>query len=82
MIEYVALRGTDPTEWIWNRLIDGKFSVIETADREMIKSTALPGLWIPAYALKHRDWWSIIGAIAEGVTRRGHHDLMETIWNP
>ena len=58
VIEYVALRLTEPIEWIWNRLIDGKFSVIETADNELIMSTALPGLWIPSYALKHRDWWA------------------------
>jgi hypothetical protein len=43
-------------------------------------STALPGLWIPARALKHRDWWSVMGAIARGVSRVGHHDFMDTIW--
>ena len=31
-------------------------------------STALPGLWIPTGAFKQRDWWSIMGAIARGVT--------------
>ncbi len=40
MIEYVAVRLTEPVEWIWNRLIDGKFSVIETADNELIMSTS------------------------------------------
>jgi hypothetical protein len=80
VIEYVALRLTEPVEWIWNRRIDGKFSVIETADNELIMSTALPGLWIPSYALKHRDWWAIMGAIARGVSRVGHHDFMDTIW--
>jgi hypothetical protein len=80
VIEYVAFRDTQPLTWIWNRLIDGKFSVIETAETDQIMSTALPGLWIPAHALKHRDWWSIMGSIARGVTRLGHHDLMETIW--
>ena len=80
VIEYVAVRLTEPVEWIWNRLIDGKFSVIETADNELIMSTALPGLWIPSYALKHRDWWAIMGAIARGVSRVGHHDFMDTIW--
>ena len=80
VIEYVAVRLTEPVEWIWNRLIDGKFSVIETADNELIMSTALPGLWIPSYALKHRDWWAIMGAIARGVSRVEHHDFMDTIW--
>lgn len=80
VIEYVAVRLTEPVEWIWNRLVDGKFSVIETADHEYIMSTALPGLWIPTYALKHRDWWAVMGAIARGVSRVGHHDFMDTIW--
>jgi len=82
VIEYVAVRHTEPVEWIWNRLIDGKFAAIETADNELIMSTALPGLWMPAQALKHRDWWSVMGAIARGVSRVGHHDFMETIWRP
>jgi hypothetical protein len=81
VIEYVAVRLTEPVEWIWNRLIDGKFSVIETGDDELIMSTALPGLWIPSYALKNRDWWAIMGAIARGVSRVGHHNFMDTIWN-
>jgi hypothetical protein len=80
VIEYVALRHTEPVQWIWNRLIDGKFSTIETADDELIMSAALPGLWIPTLALKHRDWWSVMGAIARGVTRVEHHDFMDTIW--
>lgn len=80
VIEYVAVRLAEPVEWIWNRLIAGKFSVIETADDELIMSTALPGLWIPSHALKHRDWWTVMAAIARGVSRRGHHDFMDTIW--
>jgi Putative restriction endonuclease len=80
VIEYVALRDTEPVEWIWNRRIDGKFSVIETADNELIMSTALPGLWIPSHALKDRNWWTIMGTIARGLSRVGHHDFMDTIW--
>ena len=79
VIEYVAVRLTEPVEWIWNRLIDGKFSVIKTADNELIMSTALPGLWIPSYALKHQNWWAIMAAIARGVSRVGHHEFMDTI---
>jgi len=80
VIEYVALKNTDPVEWIWNRLVDGKFSAIETAENELIMSAALPGLWIPSYALKNRNWWTIMATIARGVTRVGHHEFMETIW--
>jgi hypothetical protein len=79
VIEYVALRWPEGIECIWNRLIDGKFSVIETADNELIMSAALPGLWIPAYALKNGNWWAIMAAIARGVSRVGHHQFMDTI---
>jgi hypothetical protein len=79
VIEYVAAGLMAPDEWIWNRLIDGKFSEIKTADNELIMSTALPGLWIPSYALKHQNWWAIMGAIARGVSRVGHHEFMDTI---
>lgn len=50
VLEYVAVRHTDPVSWIWNRLVAGKFTEIETADNEYIISTALPGLRIPAVA--------------------------------
>jgi hypothetical protein len=82
VLEYVALRDTEPLSYLWNRLIDGRFQLIETDDPGMIRSTALPGLWIPTEALKDRNWWLIMGSIAQGVTRRGHHDLMESIWRP
>lgn len=79
VIEYVAVRLREPLEWIWNRLLDGKFSEIKTADTELIMSTALPGLWIPTYALKHHNWWAIMATIARGVSRVGHHQFMDTI---
>ena len=79
VIEYVALKNTDPVEWTWNCLSNGKFSAIETADNELIMSRALPGLWIASLALKHRNWWSIMATIARGVSRVGHHQFMDTI---
>jgi hypothetical protein len=81
VIEYVALWDTDPLEWKWNRLSEGSFSVIETAEEEIIMSTALPGLWMRTSALKKRDWWTIMANIARGVSRDGHHHFMDTIWN-
>jgi len=80
VIEYVAVWDTDPLEWRWNRLTDGTFELVEAADEELIGSTALPGLWMRTAALKRRDWWTIMGNIARGVSRDGHHDFMETIW--
>jgi hypothetical protein len=80
VLEYVALYDTDPVMYRWNRLIDGRFTPVESDDPGMIRSTALPGLWIPADELANRNWWLIMGSIAQGVTRLGHHDLMESIW--
>ncbi len=80
VIEYVALQDTESPSYLWNRLVDGRFTSIETDDPGMIRSTALPGLWIPIGALRNRNWWSILGSIAQGVTRLPHHDLMESIW--
>lgn len=78
--EYVALQDGDTLSYFWNRLVDGRFTLIEEDDPGMIRSTALPGLWIPTEALKNRNWWLIMGSISQGVTRLGHHDLMESIW--
>ena len=79
VFEYLAVRLMEPLEWTWNRLLDGKFAEIKTAENELIMSAALPGLWIPSYALKHQNWWAIMGAIARGVSRVGHHEFMDTI---
>jgi hypothetical protein len=79
VFEYVAGRLGEELEWTWNRRVDGKFAEIKTADNELIMSAALPGLWIPAYALKSQNWWAIMAAIARGVSRVGHHEFMDTI---
>jgi hypothetical protein len=79
VFEYVAVRLRDVLEWTWNRLIDGKFTDIKTADNELIMSAALPGLWIPTFALTNRNWWAVMAAIARGVSRVGHHEFMDTI---
>ena len=79
-IEYVAVRVAEPITWIWNRLVDGKYQTVETADDELIVSAALPGMWIPTSAFRHRDWWAVMGAIARGVSRKPHHEFMATIW--
>ena len=78
--EYVALHDTQSPTCRWNRLIDGRFTLIQEDAPGYIRSEALPGLWIPTEALRNRNWWAIMGAIAQGVTRLRHHDLMESIW--
>jgi hypothetical protein len=82
VVEYVAVQDTESPQWIWNRLIEGRYSAIESDDPGFIRSAALPGLWIPTQALADRDWWTILASIARGVTRLPHHHLMDTIWRP
>ncbi len=65
----------------WNRLIGDKFKKIKPDKEGIIKSSSLPGLWIPIPALKKRDFWAIKACIEHGITRRDHHELMHSIWN-
>lgn len=64
----------------WNRLVDTKFKKIKPDREGIIKSSSLPGLWIPIPALKKRDNWAIMACIEHGITRREHHEMMDTIW--
>lgn len=80
VIEYVTMQDTDPLEYRWNRLADGKFTLIEEDDPGFIRSVALPGLWVPVESLRSRNWWTIMGSIAQGVSRLPHHELMDSIW--
>lgn len=79
VIEYVVwfMLETLP---VWNRLVDGQYQEIDEDEEGLIKSQALPGLWVPTKSLVERDMWSIMAKIAHGTTRRGHRDFMATIW--
>ena len=77
--EYVIVNELS-TKVEWNRLTGGKFKVIKPDREGLIKSTSLPGMWIPIEAVKQKDYWAIMAAIEHGVSRRAHHELMSTIW--
>lgn len=79
VIEYVVWFNSSKLP-IWNRLIDGRYKKIKEDEEGMIKSKALPGMWVPLEAFKNRDWWTIMATISRGITRRGHRDFMATIW--
>lgn len=64
----------------WNRLIKSEFQEIYPDDDGIIKSSGLPGLWIPINGLKKRDYWAVMASIEHGTTRIEHHKLMQTIW--
>jgi hypothetical protein len=82
VLEYVAVFCTEPVLWHWNRYHEGGYILVDTAAPDLIVSSALPGLWIPAEALAQRDWWAVMAATARGVSRVGHHHFMDTIWKP
>ena len=65
----------------WYRLKNGEFEEIKPDSDGIIKSSSLPGLWMSIPALQKRDFWSIKACIDHGLTRRSHHDLMQSIWN-
>lgn len=80
VIEYVAVEDAPSPVWRWNRQVEGRFALIEEDDPGVIRSAALPGLWIPTEALRNRNWWQIMASISQGITRVGHHEMMESIW--
>jgi hypothetical protein len=81
VIEYVAVEDEHSPVLHWNRLENGRFRTVEPDPAGLIRSQALPGLWIPMQALANRDWWAILASIEYGVTRLGHHEHQETIWH-
>ncbi len=64
----------------WNCLRNGKYHLLEPDSKGVFKSEQLPGLWIPLEALKTRNFWNIMAAIDQGVTRKEHHHMMQSIW--
>jgi hypothetical protein len=79
--EYVAVEDTRSPTLHWNREDGGRFREVEADPDGLIKSQALPGLWIPTRALAARDWWAVLAAIERGCSRRGHHEFLETVWH-
>ncbi len=80
-VEEYLVMNEELTKIEWNRLIGDKFKKIKPDKEGIIKSSSLPGLWIPIPALKKRDFWAIKACIEHGITRRDHHELMHSIWN-
>lgn len=76
--EYLVLN-ENLTHIEWNRLKKHSFESVKP-ENGIIKSSSLPGLWIPIPALEKRDFWTVIACIDQGITRKEHHELMRTIW--
>ncbi|WOO43320.1 hypothetical protein [Rubellicoccus peritrichatus] len=79
VIEYVAWF-TLETKLHWNRLHEGSYIVVDEDEKNLIQSSALPGLWFPIDAVAQHDMFAILAKISQGITRREHHDFMNTVW--
>lgn len=77
--EYLAVFDTQPLTWRWHTADDSGLGILKPVDG-VLQSSALPGLWVPEAAFAARDWWTIMATITRGVSRRGHHDYMNSIW--
>jgi len=54
------------------RLDAGCYRLVEPDEDGIIRSHALPNLWVPLKALQDRDWWTVLGCIERGVSRRAN----------
>jgi Putative restriction endonuclease len=70
--EYVAILNDDPKALAWHRLDAGGYRSVEPDDDGIFRSEALPNFWVPLNALRDRDWWTILGCIERGVSRRAN----------
>ena len=70
--EYVAILNDDPKAIVWHRLDAGGYRSVEPDDDGIINSEALPNFWVPLNALRDRDWWTVLGCIEWGVSRRAN----------
>lgn len=79
VIEYVAWF-TQERMPFWNRLTEGRYILIENDEANAIKSSALPGLWLPTGAIRDRNMFLMLAGIQHGITRHEHHEFMSTVW--
>jgi hypothetical protein len=68
--EYLVAIQDEPVTILWHRLENGVFQFVQPDSDGVIRSQALPNLWIPLQAAQDRDWWQILGCIERGVSRR------------
>ena len=79
--EYLAVFDTDPLTWKWHSRDEAGFGDLLPDKDEVLRSRAMPGLWIATTAFSSRNWWAIMASTTLGITRCGHHDFMDSIWN-
>jgi hypothetical protein len=70
--EYVVAFDGDPLELLWHRFDGNSYRLVDPDDDGVIRSQALPNFWMPLQAVKDRDWWTVLGCIERGVSRRAN----------
>jgi hypothetical protein len=70
--EYFVAFDGDPVEVHWYRREAAAFQLIRPDADGVFRSQALPNFWLPQKALQERDWWTAIGCIERGVSRRAN----------
>ena len=63
---------------LWHRLDGGRYGLVEPDGDGIIRSHALPDLWLPLKSVQERNWWSVLGCIERGVSRRANFQLMRS----
>jgi Putative restriction endonuclease len=70
--EYFVAIQDQPIEYYWHRLNEGKYELVQPDEDGILRSQALPNLWLAQQALVDRDWWAVLGCIERGVSRRAN----------
>ena len=70
--EYLVAVNDDPVGVLWHRLEGGAYRLVEPDENGIIYSHALPNFWVPLKAMQDRDWWTLLGCIERGVSRRAN----------
>lgn len=68
--EYFVAFNRRPVVLHWHRLDGGGYQLVEADDDGILRSRALPNFWLPLKAIEERDWWTAVGCIERGVSRR------------
>jgi hypothetical protein len=68
--EYFVAINDEPVTLLWYRLEGANYRLVEPDDDGILRSQALPNLWLPLKAVQDRDWWAVLGCIERGVSRR------------
>jgi hypothetical protein len=70
--EYLVALDAEPVSLLLHRLDAGCYRLLEPDEGGIIRSHALPNLWLPLKAVQDRDWWAVLGCIESGVSRHAN----------